>query len=426
MLLGGRIAGSLRRGATRESHTFVYESSWRTDPAAYPLSLSLPMAAQSHGGPALVRYLRGLLPDDSRRLNEIAGEFGVAPDDPFGLLAYIGEDCPGAVQFARPERLSDVEGAGPGETEWPSDAELGALLRGLAARSEAGRAAVETGRFSLPGALPKVALAWDGTGGRWGRPSGRAATTHILKPPLNGVPHHNENEHLCLDLAREVGLSAAASFVLRVEDAQAIVVERYDREARGGVVLRLHQEDVAQALGADPALRYASEGAPGIREIVGLLRDRAADHDDVHRFVRAVAFNWIIAGTDAHARNYSVLIRPGGQAALAPLYDLASALLFTKVKTKVEEMKLAMAVDGMTTIGEITRASWEAQAKAVRLDPARVVGELHDLALRIPEAARAVAERGAAAGLDERFLARFTKSVSGRALACARMLAPRR
>ena len=37
-------------------------------------------------------------------------------------------------------------------------------------------------------------------------------------------------------------------------------------------------------------------------------------------------FNWLIAGTDAHAKNFSLLIAPGPQIRLAPLYDLASAL----------------------------------------------------------------------------------------------------
>lgn len=43
------------------------------------------------------------------------------------------------------------------------------------------------------------------------------------------------------------------------------------------------------------------------------------------RFVDALAFTWIIAGTDAHAKNYSLLLA-GPQVRLAPLYDVASAL----------------------------------------------------------------------------------------------------
>jgi serine/threonine-protein kinase HipA len=49
----------------------------------------------------------------------------------------------------------------------------------------------------------------------------------------------------------------------------------------------------------------------------------------VQRFFDALAFNYAIGGTDAHARNYSILLS-GGASTLAPLYDLNSALPFTR------------------------------------------------------------------------------------------------
>lgn len=414
VLLGGRVAGTLRRGATPGTHIFEYDATWRADPAAYPLSLSLPLAGRVHTGPALTRYLRGLLSDNPRTVGELAHRYNVPADDPYGLLGWIGEDCPGAVQFVRPERLSEVEGAGPGRVEWLDENEVAALLRSLApgGSGEAG----EPGRFSLPGALPKVALVWDADARRWGKPAGRAASTHILKPPLGSVPHHNDNEHLCLGLAREVGLRAASSRVLRIEGERAIAVRRYDRIERDGLVARLHQEDMAQALGVDPTLRYAGQGAPGMADVVGVLRDHAArSADDVARFISAVALNWIIAGTDAHARNYSLLIGPGGDVALAPLYDLASSLLLAKSRVKVPDMNMAMSVNGATALGLITRDSWETQARAVRVRPDRVVEQIADLVERTPEAARRVAERGATEGLDERFAARFAEKIGARA-----------
>src|SRR6185437_9962477 len=110
--------------------------------------------------------------------------------------------------------------------------------------------------------------------------------------------------HLCLELARAAGCDAANSSLLRIEDQSAIAVERYDRARRGAIVHRLHQEDISQALGVNPRLKYASEGAPGITPIVALLRDQSERGiDDVYQFLRAVAFNWVIGGTDAHPRN---------------------------------------------------------------------------------------------------------------------------
>ena len=100
----------------------------------------------------------------------------------------------------------------------------------------------DTGQFSLAGAQPKTALLFDGQ--RWGVPGGRTPTTHILKPPIRGLDGHAENEHLCLALARALGLPAAHSEVRRFGDETAIVVERYERTRRPGSIRRLHQEDM--------------------------------------------------------------------------------------------------------------------------------------------------------------------------------------
>lgn len=419
VLLQGRIAGVLRR-ATSGFHTFEYDTAWRDDPDAYALSLALPLASRVHEGTAVTYYLRGLLPDSEPRLNAIAHRYGVPADDPFALLAHIGEDCPGAVQFARPERVTALEGDGPGSIEWLSEHEVANLLRDLSRENAAGGLAVSTGQFSLPGALAKTALTWDETSQRWGRPSGRAATTHILKPPLNGVPFHNEIEHLSLELARHVGCPAAASAVLRVEGETAISVERYDRERRGRSVVRLHQEDLSQALGVNPRLKYVAEGAPGIAEAVGLLRDHSVRGVvDVYAFIRAVAFNWVIAGTDAHPRNYSVLIRPRGDVSLAPLYDLASALLL-KSRTHTDELPFAMSVAGRRTLGEIDRAAWEAQARQVRLNPVGVLDEIDDLLQHVIEGVSEVAAAGVERRVDEKFAARFASRIRARATACAK------
>ena len=424
VLLQGRVAGVLHRGRAPGSYVFTYDDGWRSDPSAFPLSLALPLASRVHDSPRLSYYLRGLLPDSEPRLNAIAHEFGVAADDPFALLAFVGEDCPGAVQFARPERVADVQGEGAGTVEWLTDAQVADVLRELDAENQ-GRPAMVSGQFSLPGALAKVALTWNPKTRRWGRPSGRAATTHIIKPPLRGVKFHNENEHLCLELARRSDLHAAASRILRIDAQQAIVVERYDRERRGRVVHRLHQEDVSQALGVNTRLKYASEGAPGIADIVTLLREHAASGlDDVYRFVRAVAFNWAIAGTDAHPRNYSVLIGPRGVVTLAPLYDLASAILLP-TRTGVEDLPFAMPVAGRRTLGRITRAAWEDQAKQVRLNPDRFIAEIDDLLGRIGESAPVVAAVAVEEGIDEKFAARFGSRLGARAALCRKQLSAR-
>jgi serine/threonine-protein kinase HipA len=48
-------------------------------------------------------------------------------------------------------------------------------------------------------------------------------------PPPTDFDGHVENEHLCLMLARALGLPTARSEIRQFEDVIAIVVERYDR-----------------------------------------------------------------------------------------------------------------------------------------------------------------------------------------------------
>jgi serine/threonine-protein kinase HipA len=40
-------------------------------------------------------------------------------------------------------------------------------------------------------------------------PTGSTPTTHIVKPAIDGLDDHDLNEHLCLTVARRVGLRAA-------------------------------------------------------------------------------------------------------------------------------------------------------------------------------------------------------------------------
>ncbi|MEQ1930591.1 MAG: HipA N-terminal domain-containing protein, partial [Parvularculaceae bacterium] len=101
-LLDGREVGNVRHERGRLS--FVYSEEWRAAREAYPLSLSMPLAATEHPNAAIEPFLWGLLPDNERILAAWARRFQVSPRSAFALIAEVGEDCAGAVQFVRPER----------------------------------------------------------------------------------------------------------------------------------------------------------------------------------------------------------------------------------------------------------------------------------------------------------------------------------
>ena len=84
-----------------------------------------------------------------------------------------------------------------------------------------------------------------------------------------------------------------------------------------GEIARVHQEDLCQALGERPERKYQNAGGPAPPQIASLLRAFSAQPDeDVERFRDALIYNWLIAGTDAHAKNYSLMLA-GGQVRLA-------------------------------------------------------------------------------------------------------------
>jgi serine/threonine-protein kinase HipA len=237
---------------------------------------------------------------------------------------------------------------------------------------------------------------------------------------MSGVEGHNENEHFCLQLARAAGLPAATSKVVRFGEQRAISVERFDRRIDSeGEVRRVHQEDLALALGLDPALKYAAEAKVGVAEIVTLLRSYAPG--DVSRFVLNVGFAWITAGTDAHLRNFSLLIHAGGEVALSPLYDVASALglRVNKRWVNTRDLSMAMSIGGHTSLEEIGRDAWAREVKRSRLSGS-TLAEVAALARRVAEEALVVATRVAEEeDLDARYLKSVAKKVRTRALSCA-------
>lgn len=375
VLLEGLVAGTLTRlpgGALR----FEYDDDYMALDAPTPLSVSMPVQIASHSDGTVRPWLWGLLPDNEAVLQRWARRFRVSASSPFSFLATpVGHDCAGAVQFAAQD---DVEAllAREGTVAWLTEDEVAERLRDLKADETSWLGRTFSGQFSLAGAQAKTALL--ARDGRWGVPSGAAATSHILKPAVAGLDDHDLNEHLCQDAARRAGLVAARTRVQRFGDQSAIVVQRYDRAAQEDMLVRVHQEDLCQALGVDPSRKCQADGGPTPRSIVDLLR-RVMPHRvaqaAVWRFLNALAWNWLIAGTDAHAKNYSLLLS-GPDVRLAPLYDIASALPYDVHERK---LRMAMKIGGDYRVYP-ARSMWPRAAEEAGVEPAALVDRVRELA----------------------------------------------
>jgi len=362
--------------------------------------------------------LWGLLPDSDAVLRRWARTFSVSAASPFELLGTpVGQDCAGAFTFVKPDDV-DKTLSGVAEVEWLTERQIAALLRELRADATAWLGTDPPGRFSLAGAQAKTALLWDGD--RWGRPSGATATSHILKPAISGLDDHDLNEHLCLRAAKSVGLTVVDTTVQRFEDQTAVVVRRYDRVTREGSQVRVHQEDLCQALGLHPGDKYQASGGPSPKSVANLLRlvmsARAAD-DAVARFADALIWNWIIAGSDAHAKNYSLLLA-GQDVRLAPLYDVASALPYDM---SAQNIQLAMKFGGSYHL-DARPSTWPNLAQELGMPQEALMARARDLTAAAPDAFSSAVRREDVTQLSSALPSRLVDSVAARAVRCATAL----
>lgn len=413
------IAGTLTRLVGGKLQ-FDYDASYAARADATPLSVSIPLAQPSHPDSVVAPWLWGLLPDDPAVVARWARHFDLSRAAPFTLLGtQIGADCPGAVRFARPDRVEQVIRA-RGGVAWLTQDDVADILRELGRDSTSWLGANFSGQFSLAGVQAKTALLYQD--GRWGRPSGGTPTTHILKPAISGLAGHDLNEHLCLDAARRAGLGTVSSRIARFSDQSAIVVSRYDRYPKGkpGEFGRIHQEDLCQALGVPATRKYQNEGGPGPRDVAELFRramSAAVAERAVRRFADALIWNWLICGTDAHAKNYSLLLHHG-EVELAPLYDVASALPYGDHEKK---LRLAMKLGGDYQLNPY-RNRWPDAARDLGLPAEELLARARALATVAPDAFADAANTPDVTALGSDLPAKLADLVAGRSARCAQLL----
>jgi serine/threonine-protein kinase HipA len=345
--LNNRLVGHLLK-ESGGAVSFRYDEGWLGWENAIPVSLSLPLREDPHRGAPVTAVFENLLPDSEALRRTVAQRVGAEGSDAYSLLAAIGRDCVGALQFiADDDDLVDVTLGMEGE---PIDeGGIEKLLRSLA-QAPLGLSRDDDFRISVAGAQEKTALLWDGK--RWLKPIGTTPTTHILKPQIgelpNGIDLSNsvENEFYCLKLLEAFGFPVNRVTIETFGKTKALVIERFDRRrTRDGRLLRVPQEDCCQALSVPPSRKYQSDGGPGLVAILDLLKGSDMPEEDRMTVFKAQILFWLIGATDGHAKNFSVFLGPGGRFNLTPLYDVLTAQPSLEARQiERRQMKLAMAV----------------------------------------------------------------------------------
>ncbi len=288
----------------------------------------LPLSPQPVVTPAgsVHPFFAGLLPEGVR-LGALTRRVKTSADDMLSLLLAVGADCIGDVRVV--PGASDAAPAKPLVVvdDW-ADADFDELFAASVAVS-----GTRLELSALPGVQEKVSAAMISF------PVTGASGSHILKLTPPSYPRLVENEAFFMAFAASAGLPVAEVAVVTDRLGRSgLLVTRFDRHVGpDGRLLRLAQEDACQFCGAYPADKYLLP-MNRIAQAVADLTDAplVAGRD----LVRLVAFSYLVANGDLHAKNIAIRRRPDGLVELAPAYDLLADLPYTG------DQHMALKLDG--------------------------------------------------------------------------------
>lgn len=401
--------------------SFQYDDSWLDNEHAFPVSLSLPLREDAYRGAPVAAVFENLLPDSDELIRRVAERVGAEGTDAYSMLAAIGGDCVGALQFLSDcDHHDDPDYGIDGEAV--DDAEIENILNNLS-RAPLGLGEDDAFRISIAGAQEKTALLRHD--GKWIKPHGATPTTHIFKTQIGVLPERIdltnsvENEFCCLKLVAAFGLPVTHAEIHKFGDTTALVIERFDRRwTKDGRLLRLPQEDCCQALSVPPTRKYESQGGPGIGAIIDLLAGSDTPEEDQVAFFKAQILFWLIGATDGHAKNFSIFLMPGGGFRLTPLYDVLTAQpSLDNNQIRRNQMKLAMCAGRRRhyRIDEIHIRHFVETGRSAGLPPTlmtRIIEEIidtHEAALEtaaasLPEGFSDEIHNSVSAALEERIM----------------------
>ena len=355
VLMNGEMVGhwTLLSGNRQE---FRYVDTWLENANARPLSLSMPLSLDDtvYRNDLVEPFFDNLLPDNLQIKQRLQSRVKALSTAAFDLLTEFGMDCVGAVQLVDAEHaIEDVRAIHAVKL---SDKQIEAELRAVTAPTLPGQQAEDVLRLSIAGAQEKTALLKQDK--QWFRPQGSTPTTHIIKLPMGKVGNEQadlstsvENEWLCSKLIAAFDIPIAHCDIATFGAQKALVVERFDRRLSTDKTwwVRIPQEDFCQATATPAALKYESDGGPGVKAINSLLLGSRNAREDIKHFTKAQILFWMLCAPDGHAKNFSIFIEKQGRFRLAPLYDVISAYPILgrgKNAISANKIKMAMAMPG--------------------------------------------------------------------------------
>ena len=400
------LAGSIS-GEAAESARFAYDPDYLRDPDAAPVSVRFPLREEPFSPMETRCFFEGLLPGGFlRRCAAVWVQADRA--DYLSLLENFGADCPGAIQVTDAVRGISAKDDDPerlfpdaGSYEPLSEKDLQRLTTEGATMAAEYLAKTHT---TIGGADGKVGLSRD-EDGAWYLPMDGAPGTHILKQSHVRLEQTVENELLVLRTAKKLGIPTVQADML---GGPLLVTARYDRRGRGGRMpgwqsdgnaqlpgeaqrslprpQRLHQENMAQALGIPGQLCDEPEEGAYLRRMFELLCAFSADPiADRAALWDRVVFHTLIGNTEGHIKSCSLLYREDLRAPrLAPLVGSRCTTLYGGAA-------MAFHIGGERELAQLTREHFARAAAEAGLGKGQARDRVHELWERFPVALAAAA-----------------------------------
>ena len=415
--LWGRRIGAVSQEDAGAAAVFQYAPEFAAGGEVELAPLQMPLREAPYSFPALgfesFRGLPGMLAD------ALPDDFGNAVID-----AWLAREGRAAESFSAVERLCYIGARGMGALEFEpalgprtreaEELEVSALValasevlaerEGLAAQlpaADAIRDILLVGS-SAGGARPKAVIAYDPSSGavRSGQLDAPPGFEHwIIK--FDGVDSHREVgntrgygaiEYAYSQMARAAGIEMTECRLLAEGGRRHFMSRRFDRDGNH----RLHM----QSLAALAHLDFRQAGAHSYEQALAVIHRLGLSPAALEQQFRRMVFNVVARNQDDHVKNIAFLMRPSGEWALSPAFDVTYAYNPRGVWTSRHQMTVAGKRDGFT-LADLR--SCAATASMQRGAPARILGEVVEAVSQWP----AFAEE---AGVPKRDAARIART----------------
>jgi serine/threonine-protein kinase HipA len=264
--------------------------------------------------------LSNLLPEGALR-KWMAQGVKVSEENEFPLLAYVGDNLPGAIR-AIPLAANEVP---PWALINREQAEP--ILMDLGAKSR---------QFSLAGVQIKFSSAYKD--GRYNIDSGIEGDNWIIKTPSTIHLYVPENEYTVMRLAESIGVDIPEIKLVELADlnglpdialpneSYAYAIKRFDRTEQG----RVHTEDFAQIFNLYASDKYDKANY----EMIGRTLFKYSSIRDVQQLAVRLLANILLGNGDAHTKNFSVIYPDHINPELSPAYDIVFTAAYIQGERK--------------------------------------------------------------------------------------------